>query len=62
MGLIDEKCDGCGDKVSPLVPLVVLDELPSGGTRMLVKYYCKDCAEILLNESEELENEPDDSG
>jgi hypothetical protein len=60
MGLIDEKCDSCGDKKSALVPLAVLDELPTGGMRMVVKYYCRDCADTYLDEAEDIDKEEED--
>ena len=57
MGLIDEKCDSCGEEESVLIPLAVLDELPTGGTRMIIRYYCKDCADTILDNTESLEDE-----
>jgi len=57
MGLIDEKCDSCGERESVLVPLAVLDELPTGGTRMVIRYYCKDCADTILDNAESLKDE-----
>ena len=57
MGLIDEKCDSCGQETTVLIPLAILDELPTGGTRMIIKYYCKGCADMVLEEAENLENE-----
>ena len=61
MGLIDEKCDSCGQETTVLIPLAILDELPTGGTRMVIKYYCKACADMVLEEAENLENDNEEN-
>ena len=48
MGLENGQCDSCNCKPDVLVPLAILNELPTGGTKMVVRYYCKVCAEIIL--------------
>lgn len=53
MGLINEQCDSCGEKVGFLFPVAVIDELPSGGTKMVVKYYCVDCFEEYIDIAKE---------
>lgn len=68
MGLIDGKCDSCGEEVGFLFPIAVIEELPSGGMKMVIKYYCWDCYDIMTDEAkddldeedeEEDEDEPD---
>ena len=66
MGLKDSKCDSCGEIVSFLFPIGILQELPSGGEEMVIRYYCKECYDIMLdaaqdevNNREEEDIEPD---
>ena len=60
MGLENGQCDSCNCKPDVLVPLAILNELPSGGTKMVVRYYCKTCAEIILEESNNEDELPKD--
>ena len=55
MGLKDGTCDSCGDKLDVLFPIAILDELPSGGEAMVIKYYCLTCRESLEAEAESIE-------
>ena len=68
MTLKEGKCDSCNEEVGFLFPIAVIQELPSGGEQMIVKYYCKDCYDIMLDaaqdeindrEEEEEDIEPD---
>lgn len=59
MGLIDCKCDSCGDKVDVLFPVAILDELPTGGEAMVIKYYCFTCRESVEDEAQS--TEPDNN-
>jgi len=66
MGLKDSKCESCGEEVSFLFPIGILIELPSGGEEMAIRYYCKNCYDIMLetagdelDEKEDEENEED---
>jgi len=65
MGLKDSKCESCGEEVSFLFPIGILIELPSGGEEMVIRYYCKDCYDIMLetagDELDEKEDEDNDS-
>ena len=55
MGLKDGTCDSCGDKLDVLFPIAILEELPSGGEGMVIKYYCLTCKETLEDEAESTE-------
>ena len=55
------KCDSCEEEKSILFPLAVLDELPSGGEKMVVKYYCKDCYDVMTEEAENEEMDDTDN-
>jgi len=68
MGLKDSKCESCGEEVSFLFPIGILIELPSGGEEMVIRYYCKNCYDIMLDtagdeldEKEDEEEEDEDS-
>jgi hypothetical protein len=60
MGLIDGKCDSCKEDKTILFPLAVLDELPSGGERIVVRYYCKSCYETMADAAEDFDNEDEE--
>jgi hypothetical protein len=60
MGLSDNKCDSCGEEVGYLFPMAVIEELPSGGMRMVIKYYCWDCYDIMTDSAKEQLDEDED--
>ena len=53
MTLKEGKCDSCNEEVGFLFPIAVIQELPSGGEEMIVKYYCKDCYDIMLDAAQD---------
>jgi len=53
MTLKDGKCDSCSEETGFLFPIAVIQELPSGGEQMIVKYYCKDCYDIMLDAAQD---------
>jgi len=69
MGITDGICDSCEEEPAFLFPIAVLDELPSGGTKIVTKYYCIVCYLLMMDtakedlkeqeEEEEEEKEPD---
>jgi hypothetical protein len=63
MGLTDNKCDSCSEEVNFLFPIAVIEELPSGGMKMIVKYYCWDCYDIMTDAAkDELDKTDDENG
>lgn len=59
-------CDSCGEEAGFLFPIAVIDELPSGGEAMVIRYYCYKCMKIVTenleeNEEEEEEEEEEES-
>ena len=61
MGLKDSKCESCGEEVSFLFPIATIQELPSGGEQMIVRYYCKDCYDIMLKTAQDEINDKDEN-
>ena len=47
------KWESCNEEVGFLFPIAVIQELPSGGEEMIVKYYCKDCYDIMLDAAQD---------
>ena len=47
MEIKDGKCNSCEKEVNFLFPIVVTEELPTGGFAMVTKYYCIECYETL---------------
>jgi len=60
MGLSDNKCDSCSEEVGYLFPIAIIDELPSGGMKMVIKYYCWDCYDIITDTAKSELDEKDD--
>jgi len=55
------RCESCNEEVGFLFPLAVIQELPSGGEQMTVRYYCKDCYDIMSDTAQdEIDNEDED--
>lgn len=70
MGLSNRQCDLCECVQTVLFPLAIVDKLPSGVECMIVKYYCRNCFEEIVDaiedfndeqEKEEEEEEDDES-
>jgi len=53
-------CDSCNDPSDVLFPIVVLDELPTGGMGMVRRYYCYSCYEDICEEAETNNKEKDE--
>ena len=53
MTLKDSKCESCEEIVSFLFPIATIQELPSGGEQMIVRYYCKECYDIMLDAAQD---------
>ena len=61
MTLLNHKCDSCSKIVDVLFPIAMLDEIPSGGEAMVMKYYCVECKDTIEAEAEDVEpDETDD--
>lgn len=60
MGLHDHKCDSCESVVDVLFPIAILEELPTGGSQMVRKWYCIECKTVIEDEAEEAEEEEDE--
>jgi len=57
MGIENHKCDSCDSIVDILFPLIILDELPTGGEQMVRRYYCIKCEEEIRVEAEDMEDD-----
>lgn len=53
MALSDGCCDSCGEPTDVLFPVAVLDEVPTGGMKHILKYYCITCKDTLEDEATE---------
>lgn len=60
MGLTNQKCDSCEEKTDVLFPVAILDEMPTGGTCMVVRYYCYGCRTDLETEAESMDSDDED--
>jgi transposase-like protein len=60
MGLLNGKCDSCGEKTDVLFPVGILDELPTGGEAHVQRWYCVSCKDTLEEEAGEADNKADD--
>lgn len=60
MGLVDQKCDSCEQEVGVLFPVAMLVEMPTGGMRMVQRWYCIECSNTIVSEAEEAEEEEDE--
>jgi len=61
LGLKNMHCDSCGAEVDYLFPVATIQELPTGGEEMVLRYYCKDCYDIMLdNAGEELDEKEEE--
>jgi len=53
MTLKNGRCDSCNEEVGFLFLIAVIQELPTGGEEMIVRYYCKDCYEIMSDAAQD---------
>lgn len=60
MGLPDNKCDSCNQKVDVLFPIAILDELPSGINKLVQRWYCVICKDEIEAEAEDVEPRGDE--
>jgi hypothetical protein len=60
MGKENGRCDSCGKEKTVLFPILILDELSTGGEQMVMKYYCAECFQIMIENEESDKNENDD--